>query len=297
MPICALHLVQLANVSPDGIDTFLQNLLGTASKDPSSFDIITVSRVQSPIIRPTLVDQKILNNTPWTLLLVTSGTSAHSLPFSLTSSIQTRYSLVSGIPGKIVSNYDRISGQLRKDASSVPLFEIKLDDKGDVIPPKKASESLAQTRADGQDLSLSPALLDLAKHLNHKVNHHGPVSMLNLLHFHTTPEAVESYHEYGRRFETVAGKRGGNAKLVGIVISPLKAEYTDSRGDQARKRQDWWNECTLVHYPSINHFIDMSVDNEYQYINKEYRLSAIKDTALICTTEVDLNKYRSQPKL
>lgn len=167
-----------------------------------------------------------------------------------------------------------------------------------MIPPSKPSSSLSPTREDGQDLSLSPALLGLAKRLNHEVKHHGPVSMLNLLHFHTHAGAVESYHEYGRRFANVAGKRGGNAKLVGVVISPLKEGQDDSRGRADRKKEDWWNECTLVHYPSINHFIDMSVDDEYQFINKEYRLKAIKDTALICTTEIDLKPYRgSQSKL
>ena len=296
MPVCALHLVQLADASPSGIDAFLHRLLAAAA-DPAKFGVVTVSRVQAPIIRPTLVDHKTLNDTPWTLLLVINGTQAHVLPSTLTSSIQTHYSVVSGIPSKIVSNYDAISDKLRNVQPPAPLLEIKLDDKRDVIPPAKSASSLAPTRDDGQDLSLSPALLDLAKHLNHKVQHHGPVSMLNLLHFHTDAGAVESYHEYGRRFATVAGKRGGNAKLVGIVICPLSGQQSDSRGRQDRKKEDWWNECTLVHYPSINHFIDMSVDDEYQYINKEYRLKAIKDTALICTTEIDLSQYRARAKL
>ncbi|TKY88239.1 hypothetical protein EX895_002949 [Sporisorium graminicola] len=286
MPVCALHLVELHDASSQRIEAFL-GLLLDATSNPDEFGLVTVSQVQSPIIRPTLVDHTILNDTRWTLLVVASGAQAHVLPSSLTSSIKTHYSLVSGIPSKIVSNYDSISEKLRSTSS--PLLEIQLDEKGDVVPPRhKTSSSL--TRADGQDLSLSPALLGLAKHLNHTVKHHGPVSMLNLLHFHTHAGAVESYHEYGRRFASVAGRRGGNAKLVGIVISPLNPPHTDSRGK--RNKHEWWNECTLVHYPSINHFIDMSVDDEYQFINQEYRLKAIKDTALICTTEVDLSKYR-----
>lgn len=296
MPVCALHLVQLQDASSEGVDAFLHRLLQAAS-NPANFGVVTVSRVQAPIIRPTLVDNQILNETPWTLLLVIGGAQAHALPSALTSAVKTHYSLISGIPSKIVSNYDAISDRLRNVQPRPPLLEIKLDDRGDVIPPTKSTSSLAPTRDDGQDLSLSPALLGLAKHLNHKVKHHGPVSMLNLLNFHTDPGAVESYHEYGRRFATVAGKRGGNAKLVGIVISPLQDHQIDSRGKHDRSKQDWWNECTLVHYPSINHFIDMSVDDEYQYINKEYRLKAIRDTALICTTEIDLKKYRTQAKL
>lgn len=292
MPVCALHLVQLADVSPSGVDKFLNSLLSSAA---SEFGVVTVSKVQSPIIRPTLVDHKILNDTPWTLLVVASGSAPDKLPTSLAAGIKSSYSVISGIPGKIVTNYDKISNGLREKASSEPLLEVKLDERGDVIPPtNKSGGKAAATREDGQDLSLSPALLGLAKHLNHTARHHGPVSMLNLLHFHTDEGAVESYHEYGRRFASVAGRRGGNAKLVGIVIAPLKEGQADSRGSGDRAKDDWWNECTLVHYPSINHFIDMSVDDEYQFINKEYRLKAIKDTALICTTEIDLEPYHGK---
>ncbi len=79
----------------------------------------------------------------------------------------------------------------------------------------------------------------------------------------------------------------------------MKGDQVDSRGKQERGKDEWWNECTLVHYPSINHFIDMSVDDEYQWINQEYRLKGIKDTALICTIEIDLSRYRrgTQAKL
>ncbi|CBQ69998.1 conserved hypothetical protein [Sporisorium reilianum SRZ2] len=287
MPVCALHLVELHEASARGIDGFIHLVLD-ATSNPADFGIVTVSRVQSPIIRPTLVDHTLLNDTPWTLLLVTSGTHAHTLPAPLTACVKTHYSLVSGIPSKIITNYAAISSKLRSTTS--PLLEITLDAHGDVVPPP-SSAARAVTRDDGQDLSLSPALLGLAKRLNHTVKHSGAVSMLNLLHFHTHAGAVESYHEYGRRFAHVAGRRGGNAKLVGVVISPLAANQSDSRGK--RGKHEWWNECTLVHYPSINHFIDMSVDDEYQFINSEYRLKAIRDTALICTTEVDLEPFRN----
>lgn len=289
MPVCALHLVRLNDASSSGIDSFLYRLFGGEPEDVN-FGIVTVSRVQSPIIRPTRIDTTLLNATPRTLLLVASGSSAHVLPTHLEHDVRAHYSVVAGIPSKIVTNYHTISAKLRDVQPPPPLLEVQLDHNNDVVPPPSFSRD---TRSDGQDLSLSPALLDLARHLNHNVKHHGAVSMLNLLHFHTAPGAVESYHEYGRRFATVAGKRGGNAKLVGVVISPLSQGLADSRGQPQRSKDDWWNECTLVHYPSINHFIDMSIDPEYQHINQHYRLSAIKDTALICTTEIDLAPFRS----
>ncbi len=94
--------------------------------------------------------------------------------------------------------------------------------------------------------------------------------MLNFLHFHEGQEAVESYHEYGRRFVNVAGKRGGNAKLVSVVVNPLKESLKDSRG-KGRRRGSGGTRLRWFIIRASNHFIDMSVDDEYQFINKEYR--------------------------
>ena len=66
----------------------------------------------------------------------------------------------------------------------------------------------------------------------------------------------------------------------------------DSRGRKDRAKEDWWNEISLVHYPSIHHFIDMLIDPDYQSANNKYRLPALRDTALICTTEIDVTPYR-----
>ncbi len=77
MPVCALHLVQLLDASTGGIDAFLQTLFSAVSSSGTGaeFGVLTVSKVQSPIIRPTLIDNNQLNDTPWTLLVVATGTS------------------------------------------------------------------------------------------------------------------------------------------------------------------------------------------------------------------------------
>lgn len=73
-------------------------------------------------------------------------------------------------------------------------------------------------------------------------------------------------------FVPVASKRGGNAKLVGNVVKPA-ADNADSRGDISRPETDWWNEISIVHYPSIQHFCDMLAGDDYQAINEQYRLA------------------------
>jgi hypothetical protein len=101
--------------------------------------------------------------------------------------------------------------------------------------------------------------------------HTGPVTMLNLLHFNH-PDGKKSYFNYGQAFIPVAGKRGGDAKIVGNVVRPAEGAG-DSRGPNARPGEEWWNEISIVHYPSIRHFCDMLAGDDYQRINEEHRLS------------------------
>ena len=75
-------------------------------------------------------------------------------------------------------------------------------------------------------------------------------------------------------FISVAGKGGGNAKIVGNVVKPpASSGSSDSRGDANRAENDWWNEISIVHYPSIRHFCDMLAGDDYQEINAKHRLA------------------------
>lgn len=76
-----------------------------------------------------------------------------------------------------------------------------------------------------------------------------------------------------QHFIKVAGKRGGDAKIVGNVVS--------KDGD--------WNEISIVHYPSIKHFCDMLAGEDYQAINDEFRLPVSVD----CEKEMILRNLRS----
>lgn len=282
MPLCTLHLVQL--VSGASVQGFLHSLVSSLA---GGVQLVTASQVRQPLIRATRLDSVLLNATSWDLLLLFSGAASASLPDKAADTVLSHYLLYAGIPGKIIDNYADISSKLNKQ--SRPKLLVLQDSSGQ--PSQKAADGSAPTLASStQNLELSQSLLDFAREL--KDGYNGPVSMLNLLQFRSDPGAAESYHKYGQGFATVAGKRGANAKVVGLVVKPKDAQIADSRGNMQRAESDWWNECSLVHYPSIDHFADMAADPDYQSVNSQYRLKALKDTALICTTEIDLAPYR-----
>ncbi|GFF76358.1 hypothetical protein CNMCM6936_007297 [Aspergillus lentulus] len=269
MPGLTLHLLALAPSTT--AESFLRQL-----RQSSAVKVILASRPQHIVIPPTLIDSNLLTTTKWDLLVLLQPFSAakdaalESLPPNLQPLVQQEYRLAVGIPSKLLSSYDERDKSLKRDASSIPL-----------------TGSLANARqmSSSKNLELSPDLLAFMDTLTR--THNGPVTMLNLLHFHH-PNGKKSYYQYGQAFIPVAGKRGGNAKLVGNVIRPASTAQVDSRGRLDRSETDWWNEISLVHYPSIRHFCDMLAGEDYQAINEKYRLSALRDTFLLCTTEFDV---------
>lgn len=103
----------------------------------------------------------------------------------------------------------------------------------------------------------------------------GAVSMLNLLAF--KPGMKDSYLKYGSEFASSIGlRRGGNAKIVGSVI------------EEGEEKGEGWDEIALAHYPSIWHFADMLASEDYRAVNQKYRVPALKDTLILCTSELGL---------
>lgn len=191
------------------------------------------------------------------VLLQSPPETQDPIPNHLRDAISSEYKLITGIPSKLLSTYPTRSKTLQNESKSIPLTG-SLD------------KILANgSRSDSQNLEVSPALLSFMDELSK--THQGPVTMLNLLHFHH-PGGKQSYYQYGQAFIPVAGKRGGNAKLVGNVVAP-QPQHGDSRGPSRQLEQEWWNEISIVHYPSIRHFCDMLAGDDYQAINEKYRLS------------------------
>ncbi|RLM02033.1 hypothetical protein CFD26_109156 [Aspergillus turcosus] len=285
MPGLTLHLLALAPSTT--AESFLRQL-----RQSSAVKVILASRPRHIVIPPTLIDSDLLTTTKWDLLVLLQPSSAtkealESLPPNLQPLVQQEYRLAVGIPSKLLSSYDDRDKSLKRAASSIPLT---------------GSLANARQKSSSKNLELSPDLLAFMDTLTR--THNGPVTMLNLLHFHH-PNGKKSYYQYGQAFIPVAGKRGGNAKLVGNVVRPASSAQVDSRGSLDRPETDWWNEISLVHYPSIRHFCDMLAGEDYQAINEKYRLSvrctfsfndlpqanavqALRDTFLLCTTEFDV---------
>ncbi|KAJ5302996.1 hypothetical protein N7476_009795 [Penicillium atrosanguineum] len=264
MPVCNLYLLQLAK-STDA-HSFLQQL-----KQTPNLQVIVASRPRHVVIHPNILDNETLTKTHWDLLVLLQ--SSNPTPFNqLNHHITNTYKLPAGIPSKLLSNYSTRSETLKSEASSIPLTR-SLD---------KILHS--GSKSTSQNLEVSPSLLEFMTRL--EKTHKGPVTMLNLLHFHH-PDGKKSYYQYGQAFIPVAGKRGGNAKLVGNVVPAPAGQKDHSRGDR-KKTEEWWNEISIVHYPSIRHFCDMLAGEDYQAINEKYRLSALRDTFLLCTTEFDV---------
>ena len=44
----------------------------------------------------------------------------------------------------------------------------------------------------------------------------------------------------------------------------------------------------LAHYPSLQHFADMIGSEDYQKSNHAWRVPSLKDTYILCTTELDV---------
>ena len=243
MPICTLHLLTL--IKTTNIQSFLRQLQQSAK-------IILASRPQHIVIHPTILDNNPLATENWDLLLLLESkpNTQDPIPNNLREAITSEYKITTGIPSKLIQSYPSRNETLQKKSTSIPLT-------GSL---NKFLEG--GSKSTSQNLEISPSLLSFMEDLSK--THSGPVTMLNLLHFHQ-PNGKASYYQYGQAFIPVAGKRGGDAKLVGNVVPPQMQDGAPG--------SEGWNEISLVHYPSIRHFCDMLAGDDYQAINEKYRLS------------------------
>lgn len=271
MPLATLHLLRLRD--PFSIPAFIQQL-----QQSPSISVILASKPRYHVIKAAKLDADTLNSA-WDLLLLLQTPDAN-LPKALRTQVLSEYKLTVGVPSRILKNYPEHNVKLVIEAPNVKLTGA-------------LERSQQQTKKDAQNLELSRDLLQFMEQLTQEYGDR-PVTMLNLLWF--TEDGKPSYAKYGQAFKEVAGRRGGDAKLVGNVVPPPEGT-NDSRGGSKRPSQDWWNEFSLVHYPSIRAFCDMIAGEDYQDINSQHRLGALRDTLLICTTEVGLDSKRRKVKL
>ncbi|CZS96883.1 uncharacterized protein RAG0_06046 [Rhynchosporium agropyri] len=274
MPICTIHLLSLSVP----LSTFLQTLSSTSLKP------LTISRVIRWIILPSHLSTipLLAQNIHWEILLILPSLSS-PLPSSLQHEVTHHWSLEAGIPSRLLENYASKNARLLHP------------EKGDVKPLKGALDSLKERRKkegqmpkSSQDLELSPELLSWIENFTSSGTREaeGAVSMLNLLAFE--PGRKAEYLKYGAAFAASAGSsRGGNAKIVGSVI---KSDTGGNQDEGEDVKGEGWDEIALAHYPSLWHFADMLASEEYQDVNKRYRVGSLRDTCILCTSEVGIEE-------
>lgn len=251
MPACSLHLLSL-NVP-------LAEFLTALTR--SSLQPLTVGRVHRWIILPTSLSAETLlgANIHWDVLVTVANTDP--LPSALHKLVKHSWTVQAGIPSRITKDFaaknDRLLSAKPEDAPALT---------GSLDKPRITSSA--------QGLELSPELFNWVRDFSGREGR-GPVSMLNLLAFN--PGMKEEYLKYGKAFaESIGSNRGGDAKLVGNVL------------DVQGQGKGGWDEIALAHYPSIMHFADMLASEDYQEVNHKHRVGSLKDTFILCTTELDL---------
>jgi hypothetical protein len=158
---------------------------------------------------------------------------------------------------------------LHPDPSSIPKL-------------KHTSPEASKTTTSSQNLELSAGLESWIQQLVPKESK-SAVSMFNLLAF--VPGKKEEYLKYGAAFaESIGSRHGGNAKIVGNVVKSDSTSTTSSSVVNASA--DGWDEIALAHYPSILHFREMLLSEDYQTVNHKHRVGSLKDTAILMTSEI-----------
>lgn len=179
--------------------------------------------------------------------------------------VSDHWSITAGVPSGLTNNFHERNQQLLHPKSGdVPELT------GSMSKPRMASSGSTQ------GLEVNDELIEWSKKF--KLGN-GAMSMLNLLAFLPGKDAHESYLRYGKAFaESIGKRRGGNAKVVGKVVPKYGTKDEDTSG---------WDEIALAHYPSIHHFTDMLASEDYQAVNHKDRLPSLKDTCILCTSELD----------
>jgi hypothetical protein len=254
MPLATVHLVALS--SNTDISKFLRALQSI------SFKPLVISHVLRWIVQPEQLSTDRLLKTRWDLLVITPTSSPFPGTYLTKDWVSSHWSITAGVPSSIANGFADRNKQLLEGVSSN-------------VPQPITSQSEPKIAKSAQGLEATPELLQWKNPAGTST----PVSMLNLLAFKPGVEAHESYKRYGKAFaESIGSKRGGLAKIVGKVVPEQGTESEDTEG---------WDEVALAHYPSFALFMDMLASEDYQAVNHRDRLPSLRDTCILCTSEVD----------
>ncbi|KAH8682125.1 hypothetical protein BX600DRAFT_430015 [Xylariales sp. PMI_506] len=271
MVVCNIHLIALKPGT--SIPAFLSQLRESTPRHP-----VFQARVMRWMILPKQLSAGYLlgRNIHWDLIIgleaAATGpqSSGGDLPAGLP--IAAAWTAACGVSARTLVGYAQANAALVNPPSGA-------------APPIPAAHLPPVARSagrDAQNLELSPELHAWIMGLPPPLQNH-PVSMLNLLAFNEGKK--EQYVRYGQEFSARVGARhGGKVKIAARVVSDGDG---GGMGQQPQAGADGWDEIAFVHYPSVKHFAAMSSSEEYQKVNREYRLGALKDTFILCVMEID----------
>lgn len=235
---------------------------------------LVASRAVRWIIEPEELSAARLLDTKWDILIILPASSELPEAYLGKDWISDHWTITAGVPSSLIEGFDEKNQRLlHPESGDVPALTGALNE------PRMTSSA--------QGLELNEELLDWSKTFT--LGQHGAVSMLNLLAFKPGKDMHDSYQRYGKAFaEAIGKKRGGTAKIVGRVVPNQGTQGEDAAG---------WDEIALAHYPSIRHFTDMIASEDYQAVNHEHRLPALRDTCILCTTELDPELHTEKARL
>lgn len=264
MPLATVHLVALS--ANTDISKFLRALKSI------SFKPLVISHALRWIVQPERLSTDLLLTTTWDLLIITPTSSPFPDTYLTKDWVSSHWSITAGIPSSIVNGFaDRNAKLLSGDPSNVS--------------QSNTPKSAPKIAKSAQGLEATNELLEWKNPAGNST----PVSMLNLLAFKPGPEAHESYKRYGKAFaESIGSRRGGLAKIVGKVVPGQGTADEDAEG---------WDEVALAQYPTFALFMDMLASEDYQAVNHRDRLPALKDTCILCTSEVDSVLHTDKARL
>lgn len=260
MPICAIHLLSLHR------STTISHFIRTLNAHRDSVKPLVISRIIRWIILPTILStpQLLAKNIHWDLLLILPSTEPLLGP--LQTLVLDQWTVYAGVPSRLLQNFSSKNNKLLHPEKST-------------IPKLTTNLKVPRVNSSAQGLELSPELRSWMETFGETRGGNEAVSMLNLLAFKKGMKG--EYLKYGAEFaKSIGAKRGGNAKIVGSVIHEVESKR--------EKDGEEWDEVALAHYPSIWHFADMLASDDYQAVNQKHRVPSLKDTFILCTTELNL---------
>lgn len=251
-PRARSSFLSLSNPLPDFLSALAQ----------SSIKPFFVAKVAGWAFRPLSisVDPLLTQEPSWDLLLVLVDAQGVLLPQGLRSMVRAEWTVAAELltPDSIFQDLLQVAPQ-------------------EVTPLTGAWNEPITTRREVEHpltLSLTAEMQEWTRTFAQQEGQ-GVVSMHNLLAYKDGRK--EAYGEYIKGFVKSAGARRGGAGLIfGKVLS------CSSTAEGVKE----WEDVVIAQYPSIYHFGEMLASEDYQEIDRDHRAGNLKDTLILCTTEL-----------